>query len=127
MVLLGSQGDFFGRAVFAQHLAGDVVVLAFHLVGQRFAEIVDQGGVFGGLDVGTELFGNHAGDVRHLGGVFEYVLAVAGAVFQLTQQVQNFFWNADDADFAGSVFAGRMTSFSTFFCAFATTSSMRPG
>ncbi len=80
MVLLGSQSHGFRRTVFAQHLAADVVVLAFHFVRQGFAEVVDEGGVLGGFDVGAKLFGDDAGDVRHFGGVLEHVLAVAGAV-----------------------------------------------
>ena len=65
VVLFGSQGDFFGGTVLAQHLTGNVVVLAFHFVRQGFAEVVDQGGVLGGLDVGTDFFGDHAGDMGH--------------------------------------------------------------
>ncbi len=99
-------GYWFWHAILASHFTANMVVLAFHLVRQSFAHVVDQRGVLGGLDICAKLFGNNAGHVRHFGAVLQHVLAVTGTELQFTQQLQNFFWNADYANFAGSIFAG---------------------
>ena len=87
MVLLGSKRDLFWCAVFAQHLTRYVVMLAFHFVRERLAHIVHKRRVLCDLHVGTQLLGEHTSHVRHFSTVFQDVLAVAGAIFELTKQM----------------------------------------
>ena len=53
---------------------------ALHLVVHGLPQVVEQPGPFRGLDVHAQLRRHHAGNVAHLHGVLEDVLAVAGAV-----------------------------------------------
>ena len=41
MMLFCRQSDFFWRAIFAEHFTTNMVVLAFHFVGQSFAKVMD--------------------------------------------------------------------------------------
>ena len=59
--------DFFGSAVFAKHFAAYVVVFTFDFVRERFTQIMDECGIFRCLDVRTDFFGDHTGNMRHFG------------------------------------------------------------
>ncbi|CAN4072520.1 choloylglycine hydrolase, partial [Dysosmobacter welbionis] len=51
------------------------------------AQIVEQAGPLGSLDIRTQLGGHHAGDVADLDGVLQDVLAVAGPVVEAAQHL----------------------------------------
>ena len=70
---------------------------AFKLVIQRLADIVQQTRALGGMDVGAQLGGHHAGDMGHLNRVLQHVLAIAGAVMETAQQLLQLGMQAADA------------------------------
>src|SRR5450756_2034696 len=69
-------------AVLLAELLRDVGVRAVDLVVHGLADVVQQAGALGDLDVGAQLGGHDAGEMSHLDGVVEHVLAVAGAVLE---------------------------------------------
>ena len=60
---------------------------ALELVVKSLADVVEQTGALGSLHVRAQLRRHHAGDMADLDGVLQHVLAVAGAVVQLAQQL----------------------------------------
>src|SRR5215217_5771113 len=68
--------------------APDQGVCALDLVIYGLADIVQQGGPAGYLDVGTELLGHHAAEVGDLDGVGQHVLAVGSPVLQRAEKPQ---------------------------------------
>ena len=60
---------------------------ALELMVQGFANVVQQAGALGSLHIGAQLRGHHTGDMADLDGVLQHVLAVAGTVVQLAQQL----------------------------------------
>ena len=94
----------------------------------RLADVVQQAGAAGQVAVHAHLFGHHAGDERHFDRMPQHVLAVAGAVVQPAEQV-------DDSFVAGRglAFPARPLRRSCWicasisFCVSATSSSIRDG
>ena len=58
------------------------------------------------VDVGAQLGGHDAGQMRDLDGVLEHVLAVAGAVLQPAEQLDELGVQAVDAGLEGRLLAG---------------------
>ena len=54
------------HAVFFGQFGANVVVAAFDLVRDGLAHIVQKGGRFGDANIGTDLFGDHTGQMGHL-------------------------------------------------------------
>ena len=65
----------------------DLDMAALDLVVHGLAQVVEQTGPLGGGHVRAQLRGQQPGDVGHLDGVVQHVLAVAGAVVHPTQQL----------------------------------------
>lgn len=108
VVVMGGHGvdDGVGHTVFLGELGADFGVLAFDFVGDGLTDVVEQGGGLGDAFVGADFVSDHTGDVGHFDGMEQDVLAVAGAEFEFAEEVEQFTRDADDADFAGGVFAG---------------------
>ena len=79
----------FALAVLAQEVDAELEVRALHLAVDRLADVVQEGGADGDVGVEADLPRHDAGQPRHLGGVREHVLAVAGAVLQPAHQPEN--------------------------------------
>src|SRR3954471_10156879 len=77
MMRLDRVDDGVALAVAARELSGDRGVRAFDLVGQRFAEVVQERGAARSLDAGAELRRHDSGEVHDLQRVLEDVLPVA--------------------------------------------------
>ena len=100
----------------------------FDLVVHRLADVVQETGPLGHVHVGAELGGHDPGQVRHLDGVLQDVLAVAGPELQPAQELDQLRVQAVYARLEGgllALFADRWLS--TSFCALSTISSMRAG
>ncbi len=77
-------------AVLAQKVDADLQMRAFHLAIDRLADVVHERRADGDVRVDPD-FGRHdARQTRHLSGVGQHVLAVAGAVLQASHQPVNF-------------------------------------
>ena len=79
---------------------------AVDLVVDRLADVVQQAGALGDLDVGAELGGHDAGEVRDLDGVVEHVLAVAGAVLEAPEDPDELGRHAVDVGVEAGLLAG---------------------
>jgi hypothetical protein len=97
--------DFFWSAELLEDAAADLDVGAGDFMVESFADIVQECSGLGYLDIGAELLGYHAGDMGHLYGVLEDILAVAGAEMEPAQDEQYARIEADDATFIGGCFA----------------------
>ena len=93
------------HAEFVGHRCADFGVGAFHLVGQRLADVVKQSARLGNLDVDAHFSGQHAGDVAHLHAVLEDVFAVAVAVLQPAQELDQLAVHAAHSGFHGGALA----------------------
>src|SRR5215211_8346223 len=79
--------DGLGLAVATREVAADERVRALDLVRDRLADVVQQGRAARGLGGGAELVGHHRRQVSALDRVGEHVLAVAGAVLQAAEDL----------------------------------------
>src|SRR5450830_775125 len=77
-------------AVLLAELLRDVGVRTVDLVVDGLADVVQQAGALGDLDVGAQLGGHDAGEMGYLDGVVEHVLAVAGAVLEAPEDSDEF-------------------------------------
>src|SRR5450756_1567172 len=77
-------------AVLLAELLRDVGVRTVDLVVHGLADVVQQAGALGDLDVGAQLGGHDAGEMGDLDGVVEHVLAVAGAVLEAPEDSDEF-------------------------------------
>jgi len=68
-------------AVFAEKITADYRMGTFNFVIDGFAKIVEKADAFGGHDVQVEVGSHHRHQRRHLDGVVEHVLFIAGAIF----------------------------------------------
>ena len=86
MVRLYGMDHFRGFLEFLGQFHADGHMAALDLVGQRFADIMQQAGTARQGGVESQLGRHAAGQLRHLDGMLQYVLAVAGAVTHPAQQ-----------------------------------------
>ena len=105
MVAEGGVDDFGAFAVALEQVGADLRVAAFRVVVGRFADVVQQAGAAGEDGVHAHLFGHHAGDEGHFDRVPQHVLAVAGAIVQPAEQVDDAFVEAADLRFLHGFFA----------------------
>ena len=97
--------DRLGLAVAAGEVAADERVRALDLVRDGLADVVQQRRAAGGLGGGAELVGHHRRQVRALDGVREHVLAVARAVLQAAQDLDQLGVEAADVGLEGRLLA----------------------
>ena len=109
--------DGVGHAVFFGEFGADVGVFAFDFVSDGFAHVVEESGGFSDALVGANFFGDHAGHVGHFYRVQEDVLTVGRSELEFAEEMENFSGDANDANFAGCVFAGANDFFFDFFLA----------
>ena len=83
--------------VLAAELHAQIDVSTLELVIQGLADVVEQTGPLGGVDVQAQLRGHKAGNVADLDGVLEDVLAIAGAVMEPSQHLLHLGVEAPDA------------------------------
>ena len=100
---------------------------ALDLVVDRLADVVQQPGPLGLFDVEAQLCGHDAAEEGNLQGVLQYVLAVAGAVLQLADQLEQLRVDPVDAQVEGGLLPGLLDVHLHSWVTFSTTSSMRPG
>ena len=84
-------------AVLRRHLDTQLDVGAVVLVGEDFADVVQQGAPLGEVDVELQLGGHHPGQVGDFLGVLEDVLPVRGAVFHAAHELDQLGVHAADA------------------------------
>ena len=87
MVGLDGVDDLFLLLVLPGEFHAQLHMGALHLMIDGLAQIVKQTGPLGSLHIGTQLGGHHAGNVGHLDGVLQNVLAIAGAVMETAQHL----------------------------------------
>ena len=97
MVGLDGVDDLLVFLVALGHVYADLDVRALDLMVQRLADIVQQAGPFGHIDVHAQLAGQQACQLRYLDRVVEHVLAVAGAVAQPADEFDQFGVDGVDA------------------------------
>ena len=85
------------------------MVAAFYLVGDGLADVVQQCSGLGDAYVGADVTSDHAGQVAPSHGVLEDVLSVAGAEFELTEQLDDLDGHADDAGFLEGLLPASLT------------------
>ena len=85
--------------ILAGHVHADVDVRALDLVIERLADVVEQAGAAGHGGIKPQLGGHDAGQEGHLQRMVEHVLAVAGAVTQTPQQLDQLGMDAVHAGF----------------------------
>ena len=78
---------------------------AFHFVIHTLAQIVQQARALGSLYVSPQLRGHHARQLRHLNGVAQHILAVAGTVMQAAQHFHQLRVQPAHAGFKGGALA----------------------
>ena len=105
MVGLDGVDDVLFFLVLAAELHTKLDVGALHLVVNGLADIVQQTRTLGGGHIGAQLRRHHAGDMGHLDGVLQHILAVAGAVMQAAQQLLQLRMHASHAGFQSSTLA----------------------
>src|SRR5215211_113215 len=88
LVVVGAYGahDVVGLAALLREAAPDKGVGALDLVVYSLADVVQQRGPAGDLDVGAELLGHHAAQVGNLDRVRQHVLAVRSPVLQRPEE-----------------------------------------
>jgi hypothetical protein len=106
VVRLDRVHDLVGLAVLARHIGPDQRVAALDLVGQRLADVVQEGAPLDHRPVQAQFGGHDPGDVRGLQQVLEHVLPVAGAVAQPTHQHHEFRVQVGDAHLDQRVLGG---------------------
>src|SRR5690606_26013302 len=80
--------DHFTRLLVpGQQAPADLDVRPLHLVVDRLADVVQESGPLGHVDVRTQLRGHNPREVGHLDAVLQDVLAVAGAELQPSQEL----------------------------------------
>ena len=84
----------------------DLAVRAVDLVVDRLADVVQQAGALGDLDVGAELGGHDAGEVGDLDGVVQDVLAVARAELEAAEDLDELGRHAVDVGVEAGLLAG---------------------
>ena len=87
-------------------LGADGRVRALDLVVDRLADVVQQAAHLGDLDVGADLGRDDRGEVARLDRVVEHVLAVARAVLEPAEQLDDLGGQARDAGLVGGRLAG---------------------
>ena len=76
--------------ILAGQLSADGHVGALLLMVDGFADVMQQAGALGQLNVRPQLRSHHAAQVADFDGMLEHVLAVAGAVAKTAQQLDQF-------------------------------------
>jgi hypothetical protein len=91
---MGSDGvdDFLGLAVSAKDFYADFNMAAFHVMVQRFADIVEQPCSPRNFAVDLQFVSHHASEVRYFNGMVEDILTVTGSELEPTEQLQQTFW-----------------------------------
>ena len=105
VVAEGGVDDFGAFAVALEQVGADLRMAAFGVVVGRFADVVQQAGAAGQVGVHAHFFGHHAGDERHFDRMPQHVLAVARAVVQPAEQVDDSLVEAADLRFLHGFFA----------------------
>ena len=77
----------------------------FHLVIHGLSQIMEQSGTLGEGHVLSQFSGDQSAKMRHLNGVIEHVLSVAGTVFLPAQQLDDFRMESMHSCFKGCPFA----------------------
>ena len=101
----GGVDDFGVFAVTLEQVGADLRVAAFGVVVGRFADVVQQAGAAGQVGVHAHFFGHHAGDERDFDRMPQHVLAVARAIVQPAEQVDDALVEAADLRFLHGFFA----------------------
>ena len=81
-------------------------VREFRILFGDLADIVEEAGAFGHLDVEAEFGGHDGADVRHFAGVLQEVLAVGGAVFHAADHADELHGKTVDAEVDAGALAG---------------------
>src|SRR5213075_836694 len=93
-------------AVLGRHLDAELHVRAVVLVGEDFADVVQERAALGETDVELQLGGHHAGEVGDFLGVLEDVLPVRRAVLHASDQLHQLGMHATDSDVIDRLLAG---------------------
>ena len=95
-----------GHAVALGDVRADLGVCSFDLVADRLADVVQQRAHLRDMHVRPHLGGEHGGDVRGLDGMSQLVLAVARAVLQPAEQLDDLRMKHLQADLDDGLLAG---------------------
>src|SRR6185295_9562228 len=90
--------DLLGLAVLAQQVDAELEMGAVHLAVDRLADVVEDAGPAGDLDVRLELGRHGAGQERHLAAVVEDVLAVRRPIAEASEQLDQLGVEIRDAE-----------------------------
>ena len=99
MVGVDGMDHRFALLVLPGHIHADVHMGAFNLVVQSLADVMQQAGTAGQGGVQAQLRGNEPGEIGHFQRVVQHILAIAGAVTQAPQQLDQLRMDAVDAGF----------------------------
>ena len=95
----GGVHDFGAFAVSLQEVGSDLGMAAFHVVIGGFADIVQQARAASERGIHAEFFRHHAGDECDFDRMPENVLAIAGAIVEAAEQIDDAFVEAADLGF----------------------------
>ena len=118
--MMGRDGvnDRLAHTEFLGKLSANLGMFTLDFVRDGFADVVQERSGLGYVDVSTDFLRNHASNMRHFNGVQEDVLAVTSTEFEFTQEMEEFFWNANNTNFASGIFAGTNDLFFDFALCF---------
>lgn len=91
--------------VFFSNIHTDVDVGSFNFVGHRLTDIMEKTGTSCGIDIGTDLGGEHTCDMSDLDGMNENVLTVAGTVAHSSEEFNDLGVYSVNAGFDDSALA----------------------
>ena len=103
MVRLHRLHDLLVGAELLEDAPSDLDVGALYLVIDRLADVVEEGAGLRDRDIRAELFGEHAGDVRHLDRVLEHVLPVARPEVEPAEDGENARVEVEHTDLVGGL------------------------
>ena len=115
--MMGLHGlyNFFRSTELLQDATTDFDVRTCDFMVKGFTNIVKKGTRLGDLNVCTEFFSNHAGDVSHLYGVHKNVLTIRRTEMETTQNKKDARIESDDSTFIGGLLTLFFDSFVDVF------------